>query len=649
MIFTDDAEKRYEDFNAEDFVKTDDALGIKYERDDIFEDTVLLLRYNCPDGDCDIACYGWPDLHKHVKGIHKKVLCDLCTRYKKVFTHEHELFTYNQLRKHERTGDDNPGAIDQSGFKGHPECGFCRERFYGDDELFAHCRDKHERCHICDRRSSGRSQQYYENYDALETHFGKDHFLCADRECLEKKFVVFDSEMDLKAHQLEQHPHGLTKDARRDARRVDMTGFDIRGPRQDDRQNNRREGRGRGRGRDPNADAPLPQSSAQPLRRDEVAYQRQLAIQSAQSVSTRTFGGQLTSNDEPALAARPQPNARNPPTITGPREGSHTRNEPTMLPDISALELSSPHLMASGNMTQAERARQQRHASLTDRATTLLQNDQVKLGVFRSKVSEYRSSKISAHDLIESFFALFDSSTEQLGTLIRELAELFEVAGKKEALLKAWNDWRAINEDYPDLPGATPATTGGGGKRVLRLKSSTAQSGRAAAAGAGAGTSNGPSKGWGTVVGGPSAGARPSSRAPFSEAFPTLPASSKARPSGTGTATWGGSSASSAANSARPSPAPSRTASRAPVPSASSADLFPALPAAQKPGMNISRPGFSGSPYLRNTNSGTSTPVTAWSGSGLMSPPALDGSADDEATSGNKRKGKKKQTLIAWG
>jgi len=80
---------------------------------------------------------------------------------------------------------------------------------------------------------------------------------------MEKKFVVFDSEMDLKAHQIETHPNGLTKDALRDARRVDMSGFQFRAPHEQEsgrRDDRRREGgRGRGRGRDPNAE-PLPAS-----------------------------------------------------------------------------------------------------------------------------------------------------------------------------------------------------------------------------------------------------------------------------------------------------------------------------------------------------------------------------------------------------
>lgn len=191
-----------------------------------------------------------------------------------------------------------PGSSDQSGFKGHPECGFCRERFYSSDELYSHCREAHERCFICDRRNYSQNQQYYLNYDALVVHFHKEHFMCPEQECLEKKFVVFESDVDLKAHQLETHPDGLSKAAKRDARRIDMAQFET--------------SRGRGRGRDPNSDLP-PTRAEQPMRRDEIAYQREtayqrtLAVQSSQSTTSRTFGGQLTQPNGPAVVAQPTP------------------------------------------------------------------------------------------------------------------------------------------------------------------------------------------------------------------------------------------------------------------------------------------------------------------------------------------------------
>ena len=94
---------------------------------------------------------------------------------------------------------------DDVGFRGHPNCGFCSKQFYDDDDLFHHCRDQHEICFLCER--AGIRFQYYKNYDELEYHFHGAHFPCLEKACLEKKFVVFPEEIDLKAHQLE-HKRG---------------------------------------------------------------------------------------------------------------------------------------------------------------------------------------------------------------------------------------------------------------------------------------------------------------------------------------------------------------------------------------------------------------------------------------------------------
>ncbi|KAI9664992.1 MAG: hypothetical protein M1821_006440 [Bathelium mastoideum] len=635
VIFTDNATKRYEDFNDEDFARVDDNLGIRYEKQDIFEDTVLLLRYNCPTPSCDVACLGWPDLHRHVKGVHGKMMCDLCTRNKKVFTHEHELFTASELRRHEKFGDDSPGSVDQSGFKGHPECGFCRMRFYGDDELYAHCREKHERCHICDRQGGNLQQQYYRDYNALEEHFGQDHFLCRDKECLEQKFVVFASEMDLRAHQLEKHPNGMTKDARRDARRVDMSGFDYRAPSEQERGPGRR-GRGRGRGRDPNAE-PLPTSSAQPLRRDELAYQRQMAIQSAQSISSRTFGGHLTSaNEMPSRDPPRQANSQNRSTQDTNSIVPSLENL-AIAPSNSASQPTSPRPMPV--LTPQEQARQLRHNAVIERASNMLQNDGTKLSSFRARISSFRSSSITAAELIDAFFSLFDTSSVELGKLVKELAEIFEIPDKRNDLLMAWSDWKAINEDYPSLPGpsgipagASASTLGSGGSRVLKLKSSTARSNRSPA---------NRQRSWGS-------------------AFPPIEANAP----GPGSSAADGSkpvwaAANPTAARAQPKPTPQGgTSSKA----FGKEEAFPALPAAAKPSSTVFSPGYSG-PGVRRDRSGTSTPVNAWAngpgggggtGSGEASANASAGASEveaEEASVSTKRKGNKgkKQMLFQWG
>ncbi|KAL8680469.1 MAG: hypothetical protein Q9186_003367 [Xanthomendoza sp. 1 TL-2023] len=640
VIFTDDPTKRYESFVDVDFQETDEVLGIKYEQKEIHSDTILLLRYNCPDASCDIACWGWPDLHRHVKGAHHKVMCDLCTRNKKVFTHEHELFTIPELRKHEKFGDDNPGAIDQSGFKGHPECGFCRQRFYGDDELYVHCREKHERCHLCDRRNGGRQQQYYVDYSSLEQHFQKDHYTCIDQECLEKKFVVFDSEMDLKAHQLQAHPNGLSKDARRDARLVDISSFEYRAPYQESRGRRNRQG---GRGRDPNTEA-LPQSTAQPLRRDEVAYQRQMAIQSAQSIAPRTFGGQLTSTN--AVGVRPNQH-QEPETVTATH--NHLNTNPSF-PPIDNLNLNPSHPpsqppsspIPSHAMSPQEQARRLHHNSVMDRASTLLKHDPSKISSFRTAVSSYRSSTLSATQLIDNFFSLFDVPASDLGKLIKELADIYENESKRNDLLKAWNDWRAINEDYPSLPGPSgvlpgsiAAAAGSGGYRVLKLKNSTTQSSKSAVSRHGS---------WGNA----------SSVNPF----PSMPASAnRAGPGKVGPTPW----ASSGSSSSQPTSVASST-KRLPTTQANSSslasDAFPALPMAAKPSTLMA--GLTRGSVRWDDNSRKTANASPWASGAAAQfpPPAMEESQqqdlDEEVDGGHmagkkKGKGNKKQTLYKFG
>lgn len=650
VIFTDDATKRFEDYSAgaPDITTTDENIGIRYSKEDIVGDTVLLLRYNCPDDECDFAGLGWPDLHRHVRSVHHKKMCDLCTRNKKVFTHEHELFTDKQLESHMRHGDDRPGAIDQTGFKGHPLCAFCGQRFYDGDKLYEHCRNKHERCFLCDREDP-RQPHYYVDYNALEQHFRRDHFPCSDRECQEKKFVVFASELDLKAHQLSEHGNSLSKDVRRDARLVDMAGFDLRQSYQQERRGGGGGGRGgsrgqgdrdregRGRGRDPNAE-PIPASSAQPLRRDQLAFQRQMAIHSSQSVSNRTFGGQLSlgNNSAPASASTAQPGRNNTTSASASAVAPAAETE--------GLSLTDP------GMTPEERVRLMRHAAVIERASNLLQSDAGKIASFRGYISSFQKSKVSAAALVDSFFSLFaETSTTALGTLVREVADLFEDKVKAEQVRKAWNDWRAINEDYPTLPGLSGmhgATTSSSGwanaaasspiattaapsqrhtTRVLKLKSSTQQSQRSSPL----------STNWSA----PSSSRR---TLPPAASFPALPSGSSnttARASRPAPSTPSWNSGSSTASTSR---ANSKPAGRD--------DNFPALPAAAKPTTTIF--GYGTGAVRRDGGGGRGTGFS-WGGSGSSSATPIDSAASAEDIEGGKgkKKGKqgRKQVLVQWG
>ncbi|XP_062014704.1 uncharacterized protein LOC133731320 [Rosa rugosa] len=153
-------------------------------------------------------------LKSHLFHQHRLSMCPLCFEGRKVFVCEQKLYTNAQLKRHTSTGDSvvDGSESERGGFKGHPMCKFCKIGFYGENELYAHMTTGHYKCHLC--RNSGEQYEYYKNYDDLELHFSRDHFLCEDESCLEKKFVVFRSEAELKKHSTMAHGGRMSRSKR---------------------------------------------------------------------------------------------------------------------------------------------------------------------------------------------------------------------------------------------------------------------------------------------------------------------------------------------------------------------------------------------------------------------------------------------------
>jgi len=79
---------------------------------------------------------------------------DLCIRQKKVFSHEHTLYPPGVLAAHLPSMNLRPSkaALKEPIDGGvHPICAFCKECFFGDDELYGHMRERHEECFVCKR------------------------------------------------------------------------------------------------------------------------------------------------------------------------------------------------------------------------------------------------------------------------------------------------------------------------------------------------------------------------------------------------------------------------------------------------------------------------------------------------------------------
>ena len=51
--------------------------------------------------------------------------------------------------------------------QGHPQCQFCRTRFYDSNDLYRHMESSHEHCFIC-RRERPNQHVYYRHYKELE-------------------------------------------------------------------------------------------------------------------------------------------------------------------------------------------------------------------------------------------------------------------------------------------------------------------------------------------------------------------------------------------------------------------------------------------------------------------------------------------------
>ncbi|XVE73512.1 hypothetical protein DITRI_Ditri11bG0124000 [Diplodiscus trichospermus] len=174
-------------------------------------------------------------LKGHLFHRHRLLMCSLCLEGRKVFICEQKLYTRAQLNQHINTGDSEVDGTEseRGGFMGHPMCEFCKTPFYGDNELYSHMSTEHYTCHICERQHPGQ-YEYYKNYDDLEIHFRRDHYLCEDEACLAKKFIVFQSEAELKRHNTIEHGGRMSRSQRNAALQI-PTSFRYRRSNEDNR------------------------------------------------------------------------------------------------------------------------------------------------------------------------------------------------------------------------------------------------------------------------------------------------------------------------------------------------------------------------------------------------------------------------------
>lgn len=162
-----------------------------------YSKTVIDKLWLCKCSTCGQTRRELRQLRGHMSAEHNLMLCLLCIENKHCFPSEQKIYTQSEYEKHLRNGDGD-------GSNGHPSCEFCRKRYYDSSVLFTHLNKDHYSCHLCDKM--GIMYKYYNKYGDLEHHFRRDHFLCEQKSCLERKFTAFANEIDLANHNRAWHP-----------------------------------------------------------------------------------------------------------------------------------------------------------------------------------------------------------------------------------------------------------------------------------------------------------------------------------------------------------------------------------------------------------------------------------------------------------
>ncbi|KAH3686109.1 hypothetical protein WICPIJ_002915 [Wickerhamomyces pijperi] len=193
-IFTEDVGKPYIELVVieECIVK----YGIYFTSERAYQEVSFLLSYSCQH--CEFVGNNFRSLNDHVRQVHELQTCTMCAGQKNQFPALIKTYTAKQIQTHCLTGD-----VD--GFTGHPACKYCRgKRFYSNDELNAHMKQDHEKCHVCEKIDPA-TPQYFKDFDSLNTHFSSAHFKCPVPSCLEKKFIVFEDQFELSTHMASEH------------------------------------------------------------------------------------------------------------------------------------------------------------------------------------------------------------------------------------------------------------------------------------------------------------------------------------------------------------------------------------------------------------------------------------------------------------
>jgi len=122
-----------------------------------------------------------------------------------MFLPERPLYRNAELDRHMSVEAVCP--TDPPEFRGHPMCEFCRQRMYDVEALFRHLSQGHPQCPFCCVSGTEDEFLFFKDSRALAEHCqGRGHFFCDADPCpVPPAQRVFQSELDLQAHQTQHH------------------------------------------------------------------------------------------------------------------------------------------------------------------------------------------------------------------------------------------------------------------------------------------------------------------------------------------------------------------------------------------------------------------------------------------------------------
>ncbi|WVQ68449.1 uncharacterized protein L199_006657 [Kwoniella botswanensis] len=461
------------------FPYADDILGVVFEDEDMMDATLLLLRFNCPYTDCPYQGTNWQSLEKHTLATHGLMICGLCRSTLSRFAHEQGLYPPNLIGLHDpsrlKRGQrpPRPRGNEVEMVKGwdapHPMCEFCHLGFFGPDELFKHMRADHEECFVC--KDLGDRDVYFQNYDSLAKHFNQDHFPCPQPVCLEKKFVVFGTDMDLKAHMISEHSESMSARDRAQSRQINVD-FSSGGSSTDRRSHG---------SRGFTLAQPFDPSRGGPSRIREGPSHQQLDQPSLTPAQRQQQERQVNRD-------RQEENRRRKAFATGLTRPDDQGSRVTQQAEQSGSGFSTPR-----ERDDVDEATATRHAELLSRVSMLVSDSPTKLSSFRSAVRSYKNNESTAKDMVDTIFHVFDRDLDTTTGIVREISSLFSGDGDGEKgrnVLEALNAFRVEQqEQFPSLGNVTPQGLGSNyagitSGQILNAKRST----RTAGGGGGSGS-----------------------------------------------------------------------------------------------------------------------------------------------------------------